>query len=186
MKAWRTLVVFGVPAIITVIFWWTVGTNWDATLQAKTFKFFGNDVSLEAAGPTAVYFILLFIAAQIYSPVIDELMPTRKRLRGNYLFNVIGSPSPLDGDFDIEIDKEKGRLTIHGSTKDGRALTVRGRIVLSPQYLAFVADVDGGKAGRYFIECDLTANAKSPIPPDNIWSRLDGNGNGTITITKSK
>lgn len=190
MKTWRTIVVLGAPAAATILLWWALGTQLNARLSAAEFDFFGNKTSLEAVGPTAVYFVLLVIAAQLNPLDLDELMPIRRRLRGTYAFKLV-SNNPLDGELHIQIDKQSKRLSIHGKTKKGNALVVSGRIFLRTDYLGFVMDAvpvptDGDDTGaRYFIECDLTADTKVPFAPDNKWWRIDGDGYGSLQIARA-
>lgn len=189
-KTWRTIVVFAVPAAITVLFWWTLGSQLGAKLSATKFQFFGNEVSLEAVGPTAVYFVFLFIAAQLYPLDEDELMPIRRRLKGKYLFKLVYGVIVMEGELNIQIDKEAKRLSINGKTKDGRGLTADRRIVLRDDYLAFVMDAAPGQdkpdsEARYFIECTLAADEKMLLPLANTWSRVDGDGYGTVEIKRA-
>src|SRR5262245_27205975 len=81
---WGTIVVFGVPAVVTVVLWSFLGNQFGAQLTSREFAIFGSKVSLEVIGPTAAYFVFLFIAAQIYPIREDDLMPIRNRLRGTY------------------------------------------------------------------------------------------------------
>jgi hypothetical protein len=114
-------------------------------------------------------------------------MPVRRRLKGRYGFKFV-SADAIEGTLHIEIDKQKKRLSMHGSTTKGDALVVSGRIVLRDNYLAFVMETVpgvGGTEARYFIECDLTVNAKVPFAPDNKWSRIDGDGYGSLQIRRA-
>ena len=181
MKTWRTIVVFGVPAIITLVLWWGLGSQLNATLSAAKFNFFGTPASLEAVGPTAVYFCFLVIAAWLNPLEVDELMPLRKQLRGVYKATLTGcNPQIKCEKLTVAIDKKSRRLSISGKS-GSNAIVVDSRIVLNPDYFAFVMEIQKQK---YFVECSLMADSKSRIPESNQWSRLDSNGFGSIEIQK--
>lgn len=187
-KTWRTIVVLGLPAIITIGFWVALGSRIDATIKASDLPLFGSAASISATGATALYIILLVVANHVYPLDRDELMPLRKKLQGSYDFKLTQENRDVEGSLQVEIDQKKGRLSIHGMTAAGNALVVEGRIILREDYLGFVIEVvptgnSGGADATYFFEFALRANARHPVANTNRWYRLDGDGYGSLSIS---
>jgi hypothetical protein len=189
-KTWRTIVVLGFPAVVAIGFSLTLGAQLDASIKASDIPFFGGKASISALGATALYIIVLLAANRVYPiDAEDDLMPLRHKLKGKYKFKLPDGQSVIEGHLLLEIDGGRRRLSIHGETKNGNALSVQRRIILREEYLGFVIDVvpvgkpDESEA-KYFIECELAANEKKLMVSTNKWYRLDGDGYGSIAIEK--
>jgi hypothetical protein len=182
--------VLGTPAIFTVLLWAVIGERLEAHFGSDGIQAFGGKISLQAVGPAAIYFGAL-VAAYFLNPIDeDDLMPVRKQLAGNYKIKFkLGGEAVSEGDLHVRIDNKVKRLTMDGTTSTQAAITIARRIMLSEDCLAFVAETDcnfgsGIQRAKIFVECFLTADRKNKFPKNSDWSRIDGDGQGSVEIQR--